>query len=1646
MANVIRKATNKFTKGLVMDFSPENTKNEVLTHALNATLLTFNGNELALQNDMGNARVETAYLPEGYIPVGTCEYGGIIYIVSYNPLENKSQIGCFPSPERNISSDELGNLNTKISKDYFQKFENDTATGDLKQTSQYILLKNDNLNPGDKYIVTSNTEVGEELLKDLYIIDDANNEQLVANPVISLSIVSIEDSGKITYLNNDVRKYESVGTHKYKYHIAGQQSVNNFGAETIDIDSYRTILSSGYTVFKSKTSGKLAILAELIMIDSYSVTHSIQASTDIQAPPNQFNILIHTEVSPTVTEDNYDQVPKLKYYYLENSQGYLSTCDDNGVQTEIPMFVDYSENQDFYKTRLSDIYTSTFSNLSVPTEPIEKLGTFSFAKPNTYHARLSETGVPDFIPTKNSCAYEDVTLGTIILPEFVCDNGLDLPFKYQYSITPCMNYGKLNHLTISNTIDFSKLHDFNKSNFTTWKYFIGNDQLKLTFGADVYDTYESNKIDGLVLEFYDLWGFAGSLEIFDKKSYSGIFTKILPLNTKNILSKKKINVNEQYEGFKRNINIVKNGNTYFLKDVEVSKDPNNLYGWGYKSEDSWTSISEEDDDCGTIYSNILYGVKTYLKRTTKVGTEVKTEFIGKDDFFLYTLPIYNDYYTTINNFNTLENPELDLVLSYRLEDSCKIKPFEGLSVDKGYTEQDYNNVSEYLKGIKKDTTSMSVTKFYAYDGTSKLQLEIGLKEEYQDFNISYDPRINQYFSCELFLSGQNENILDIYSSDETINSDIILNYLPEFDQNSLNKINENSTKVQINGSFENYNFIHNKSNKFIPIKYDFVVGYKATINDISKQQVQATTICALCHRNSEGKYNYEDFGIYEQYNQDNIPEYLSDKMFFNGGDSKTSIFGICKQIKTSGSMIEQCQSITSIETETYKSQTPGKLNTGDPLRQLTNYIGKLTFCQPHVHGLSETTGVNINYQEKDTSNPYNIINYGIPAETEKVYGKDGHGKEDTRGIPASNYLYTNPLYNLCFNTKNSILYSSEFISALDSKATHGRVYARNYGASGSGKFFQNIPIKLYTGFTGKEVASFNEKLIKTMQNVYAYNPDYNLLEVNKGNVEIQKYYPIFKSNLLSRNSKLTKNGYDLNLNQFIYIGTIKFADYLKEMYINSEGLRVYSDDSESIPIDVLQLKPGFEYCGTDTNPYLISTLTYNTPAPNEFAQELEFTSDNILIKHHDGEISYLKGNPDKRALYGYNKEFNQMIQLDVSNYTIDPKSGDLTLKNAGTVSDSITIELKNINLQGNTLSNFINFGSDKIQVDLDLKISPYSVSTTFISKELKRGIDIIDKDFYNGIFIGTRYNDQGNFQISPSIKISNQDAQYSYNIELKSITFDYYTQVLNDKVELVLNMGQDNKPLLKDLRYLELNTLVSSEKEIITWDFQDITIPPRPLTPISLDDTGIEANLNKYYQIEWNMINFSINNQNKSQHTASCTVENPSNIDFSYEKPEKYDGEYAIGLIKIIPKSITLDIIQTKALKNNSEAFVAVPRTNKYSTVISTPTEKNDNSEIPSFNVNSYVLDYENSALAGSSITINDLQYEPNEDGHRLFMRNGLFTFDSNLSFKLYYRILDEEEANNTDDWRYGETHYLNNLFFFTGPCFIKDDWNAANN
>ena len=314
MANTIRASKNTFSGGLVMDLAPDTTPNTVLTSALNATLVTFNGNEMSLQNDMGNGRVETARLPEGYIPVGTCEFGDIIYIVSYNPLTNKSQIGCFPSPERNISSEEVGSAGQTLSSADFQELElnelgelkldssnKPIPTGKLKTNSVKKIIYNNKLNPGDKFIIYDKNAV---INSEPHISDMGNISHVYGSfpKWLKIHVVAIEDSGKINYLDSTLRWYNN-------YFIAQSKKTqdNPSGADIPDIDSYRNLLSSGYSVFQSKISGKLALLIELEKITGFSCTHTIYSkkgeSKPIKFIKDEKNKTIETKIDVENTSD-----------------------------------------------------------------------------------------------------------------------------------------------------------------------------------------------------------------------------------------------------------------------------------------------------------------------------------------------------------------------------------------------------------------------------------------------------------------------------------------------------------------------------------------------------------------------------------------------------------------------------------------------------------------------------------------------------------------------------------------------------------------------------------------------------------------------------------------------------------------------------------------------------------------------------------------------------------------------------------------------------------------------------------------------------------------------------------------------------------------------------------------------------------------------------------------------------------------------------------------------------------------------------------------------------------------------------------------------------------------------------------------------
>lgn len=172
----MEQTVNTFGKGLQIDTHPMVQGNETLSDALNATFITMNGNEIVLQNDMGNRRVDNAYLPPGYTPVGMKEYGGIIYIAAYNPITNKSQIGSFPSPQRKFNNQGTSNNELDLSSIWNgNNIEHDKYLGIdvIKSDSIMIpLTKDTTLHAGDKFVVYS-TQFNESY--------DQNSKDLITN-------------------------------------------------------------------------------------------------------------------------------------------------------------------------------------------------------------------------------------------------------------------------------------------------------------------------------------------------------------------------------------------------------------------------------------------------------------------------------------------------------------------------------------------------------------------------------------------------------------------------------------------------------------------------------------------------------------------------------------------------------------------------------------------------------------------------------------------------------------------------------------------------------------------------------------------------------------------------------------------------------------------------------------------------------------------------------------------------------------------------------------------------------------------------------------------------------------------------------------------------------------------------------------------------------------------------------------------------------------------------------------------------------------------------------------------------------------------------------------------------------------------------
>lgn len=303
--------TNQWQKGLNLDTHPIAVTNKDLTSALNATMITMQGDEMVLQNDMGNARVESAYLPAGYVPVGMQEFGGIVYVASYNPLTHQSQIGSFPSPERNISSDEEGAPTIEIGSFFTGNCNDDIAT-----TVKKIKLTSEPLHPGDKYSVEMSDY---EQYLDLYKNIDAG--------IYTLNLAVIDESGNLI----NISKEDITTSYEVK---EGNNVVGNFFIRLVS-DHTEIIKDQQFNVYKGKIVGDLYLVLTLTIpqANEFNIygkkVEGTEGGYDIYAQMPQYSVTNNngTPIVYNISGAQYYFAGKYKYAFADVNKSNLSITD-----------------------------------------------------------------------------------------------------------------------------------------------------------------------------------------------------------------------------------------------------------------------------------------------------------------------------------------------------------------------------------------------------------------------------------------------------------------------------------------------------------------------------------------------------------------------------------------------------------------------------------------------------------------------------------------------------------------------------------------------------------------------------------------------------------------------------------------------------------------------------------------------------------------------------------------------------------------------------------------------------------------------------------------------------------------------------------------------------------------------------------------------------------------------------------------------------------------------------------------------------------------------------------------------------------------------------------------------------------------------
>ena len=500
-----KQTNNTFEGGLLLDTHPLTTPNNVLTDALNATLITMNGNEGILQNDMGNGRVESAFLPPGYVPVGMKEYGGIIYVASYNPVTNKSQIGSFPSPERNIDQTEVGDRGTTLqllwdqykrifkNNDFnsinynigiggftnkIQIFDKVIRSGDKfglyfdghdNNKNQIVYLSNyfnytDNTNRGDDWDSENNVYKNDIITLSVQVLDANNNLR-----DITPQLKRYDNQNKLINFDDKISEQDKFNS-GYFINNANPTEISN-----VDIERNKRALNT----YNNKLFGKLFLTGVVNVIDHiesyvrFKTKIEEQDGGSIEKKVIEFNINYYYNC-----KEEYLYPPKIVYKF-DNNEG-------------IECVFGKEKNE-------SDITYDSITNL-YKKEYIREIEYNSGNKIFNYVIIPTMQKLPETTSNQPGCEIDNNKV-----------------------------ISKLVHIATEGYIDLEKVgKGFEKIN--EWRYRYLGDYMQLNLGLEYYPL-EDDKLSNLRLVFTNIGDSSTFQYTFpDKISYNGTFTAYLNFN------------------------------------------------------------------------------------------------------------------------------------------------------------------------------------------------------------------------------------------------------------------------------------------------------------------------------------------------------------------------------------------------------------------------------------------------------------------------------------------------------------------------------------------------------------------------------------------------------------------------------------------------------------------------------------------------------------------------------------------------------------------------------------------------------------------------------------------------------------------------------------------------------------------------------------------------------------------------------------------------------------------------------------------------------------------------------------------------------------------------------------------------------------